>query len=199
MCDGLGHQFRPHKLDPTPGAANKKGEVMTRKVLTLVLPVAACSLFGAAQVAAAGGPAKEGTFETIICVAGPMPSITDGKIATVLSWDVVGTPMAKEGELLYGTSARCVGSTTIVGKELTEDGACLYTDGDGDRFLFMYSGRSEPGKPAPGTWKFVAGTGKFDGMEASGAYIHVNQPAKQARADSYYNGCDKDSGHWKLK
>jgi hypothetical protein len=57
---------------------------MMRHLLTLVLPVVGCSMLIAAPAVIAAGPAKEGTFETIRCVAGPMPSITDGKVATVL-------------------------------------------------------------------------------------------------------------------
>lgn len=109
---------------------------MLRKFFSFVLPVT-CTLLISGQAPMAAGPVMEGTFETVICLAGPTPSITDRNVATAVSWDVVGTPMAKEGELLYGTSARYVGSTVILGRDLSADGACLYTDGDGDRFHLM--------------------------------------------------------------
>jgi hypothetical protein len=170
---------------------------MMHKMLTFILPIAGCSMLIAAPGVIAAGLAKEGSFETIICYAGPIKLTAVGKVWGAIL-DVVGTPMAKEGELLYGTSARVVDYSTNVGKEQTDDASSLFTDSDGDQFLFMYSGRYPIGMPGPGTWKAVAGTGKYEGMEASGTYVHVNQPAKSARTD-WYNGCDRDSGHWKLK
>jgi len=117
-----------------------------RKILKFILPIAGCSLLIAAQGVVAGGLAKKGTFEsTIFCVTGPMETVTVEKLARGNSFDLVSTPMAKEGELLYGTSARCVGSSTTVGKVHTEDVSCLHADGDGDRFLAIYSGRFEVG------------------------------------------------------
>ncbi len=168
-----------------------------RKSSSWVLPIAVGWLLLGAQGVFAAGPAKEGSFETVICYAGPMQMTAIGKVwgATL---DVVGTPMAKEGELLYGTSARVMDYSSNVGNEAADDASSLFIDADGDRFLLMYSGHYAIGAPGPGTWKAVAGTGKYEGIEASGTYIHVNQPVNRARAD-WYQGCDKDTGHWKLK
>ena len=161
--------------------------------------VLACASFLFAQAAPAAGPAKEGSFDTLRCVAGTVEFLTEAKGASAAFVDVIGTPMAKEGELFFGTSVRCLAYVSTIDKESKIYGSCLYTDRDGDHFLANYSGgTSDPAVTEGGPWKAVAGTGKFEGLEAGGTWTHVNVPAKQARAN-WYNGCDRDSGHWKLK
>ena len=167
---------------------------MMRKILTFALPMAGCALLIAAQGAIAAGPAKEGSFDSMSCYAGPQHVITDGRSTVGFSYDVVGTPMRKEGDPLYHASAECVGSGTIAGAESMESGLCVFTDPDGDRFFSAYSVRNKE----PGTWKTIAGTGKFEGMEASGTWARVLAPDKPARTD-IAQSCDKETGHWKLK
>src|SRR5208283_4336568 len=106
----------------------------------------------------------------------------------------VAASPGKEGDPLYHASVECVGSGTIAGAESMESGLCVFTDPDGDRFFSAYSVRNKE----PGTWKTIAGTGKFEGMEASGTWARVLAPDKPARAD-IAQSCDKGSGHWKLK
>jgi len=156
--------------------------------------IAGCALLIAAQGAVAASPAKEGSFEGMTCYAGPQHVITDGKGTVGASYDVVGTPMRKEDDLLYHASTHCVGSVTIVGAESTERGMCVQMAPDGDRFFVVYSRHNQE----PGTWKAIAGIGKFEGMEASGTWAIAIMPVKPARAD-IIQSCNKETGHWKLK
>ncbi len=167
---------------------------MTHKIPTFVLSIAGCALLVLAQGAVAADPPKEGSFDGMTCYAGPQHVITDGKGTVGFSYDVVGTPMRKEGDPLFHASAECVGSGTIVGAELMDSGLCIVTDADGDRFFSAYSRHNKEA----GTWKVIAGTGKFEGMESSGTWAPVLMPVKPARADMAQS-CNKEAGHWKLK
>jgi hypothetical protein len=156
--------------------------------------IAGCALLIAGQGVVAADSAKEATFETMNCYAGPQQVITDGKGAVGFSYETVGTPMSKEGDLLYRSNIRCVGSGISIGGQLEQSGSCVVTDRDGDRFFFFYSGRNQE----PGPWKILEGTGKFEGMEGSGTWAPVLMPAKPARAD-IIQSCNRETGHWKLK
>ena len=122
-------------------------------------------------------------------------AITDVKGVMGISYEVVGTPTtSKEDDIAYRTSVRCVGSATIIAGETTDFGSCVSTDPEGDHIFVVYSAHGKD----PGTWKAVAGTGKYEGIEASGTWAHVIVPGKPARPD-YWQSCDRETGHWKLK
>jgi len=157
--------------------------------------VALLTAFATGQAVAAPTVAKEGTFEGMTCYAGPNNMIADGKGLFASSYDSIGTPIRKDGELGYLSSNHCVGSVSVVGKELTESGACLQTDPDGDRVFMVYGRRNQE----PGTWRVVSGTGKYEGIEASGTWKSGTvRPVKQDR-QGFFQLCNTEAGSWKLK
>jgi hypothetical protein len=165
------------------------------KPASICLCVALLAVVSTGQALAATAVPKDGSYEGLTCYTGPSTVIADGKGQVAGTYDIIGTPIRKEGELGYLSSNHCVGSFSVVGKELTDSGSCLQTDPDGDRFFLVYSRRNQE----PGTWKIVSGTGKYDGMEASGTWVAgAVRPVKQDRP-GYVQVCNKEAGSWKLK
>lgn len=65
-------------------------------------------------------------------------------------------------------------------KSGTQNGACLYTDADGDKMMINWV----DDQPSGGQKKVVSGTGKFAGITGSGTYVFsdVPQPASDVYA-----------------
>lgn len=164
------------------------------KPASICLCVAMLAAVSTGQAFAAAPVSKDGSYDGLTCYIGPTTAIADGKGQVAGSYDIIGTPIRKEGELGYLSSNHCVGSFSVVGKELTDSGSCLQTDPDGDRVFLVYSRRNQDG-----TWKAVSGTGKYEGMEASGTFVGgAIRPVKQDRP-GYIQVCNKEAGSWKLK
>jgi hypothetical protein len=156
--------------------------------------VAALALFVSAQWAFAAGPAKEGSFHGMTCFTGPAHVIAEVKDHVGVSYEIVGTLIRKEGELGYLSSERCEGESTIIGKESSTRGSCVSTDPDGDHVFFVYTSTRTG---LAGTWKAVAGSGKYEGIEAHGTWANAIRPVKPAQPGTT-QVCNKETGHWKL-
>lgn len=149
-----------------------------------------------AGTAAAATVSKEGSFQGMTCYTGPAHVAAEVKGHVGISYDLIGTQIRKEGELGYLGSAHCVGSAMIIGNDRSDQGSCVDTDPDGDHIFLVYS--SSMGNQPVGTWKAVAGDGKYAGIEASGTYANDVRPVKPVRADTT-QVCNKEAGSWKLK
>jgi hypothetical protein len=57
--------------------------------------------------------------------------------------------------------------------------------------------RFESGPDASGKWRAVGGTGKYDGIEASGVYKAVGFPP--AVLPDRFNRCNRNTGTYKLR
>jgi hypothetical protein len=142
----------------------------------------------------AAGPAKEGDFAGMTCFSGPAHVIAGVKGQVGGSYDLMGTSIRNEGELGYLGSERCVGHFVVIGAELTDSGSCLLADPDGDQVFLVFSRKNQE----PGTWKATGGTGKYEGIEASGTFVGAVRPPKRVLPD-VLQVCNKETGHWKLK
>jgi hypothetical protein len=146
-----------------------------------------------AQWALAAGPEKEGSFHGMTCFTGQAHVIAEVKEHVGVSYELIGTEIRKEGELGYLSSERCEGESTIIGKDASTRGSCVSTDPDGDYVFVVYSST----RSGQGTWKAVAGSGKYEGIEAHGTWANAIRPIKPAQPGTL-QVCNKETGHWKL-
>ena len=158
-----------------------------------------CALTGAlliaiGQAASAAAPAKEGTFEGLTCYTGPVQVIAGVKGRTAGSYDIVGTPIRKDGELGYQSSTRCVGTFLWAGEESSDNGSCVAIDPDGDLVFYVYARKNQE----PGTWKSLGGTGKYEGIDASGTNAPAVRPIRGMRPDILQT-CLRETGRWTLR
>jgi len=162
-----------------------------------LLSAAAVALLASAQWAVGAGPAKEGSFRGMTCFTGPVHVTAEVKEHVGASYDLIGAQVRKDGELGYGSSKHCVGTTMMIGKESTERGSCVSTDPDGDQVFVLYSGHVHGGVEA-GFWRAVAGSGKYEGIKARGTWSKAVRPVNAAGADAEQL-CNNETGRWKLK
>jgi len=114
--------------------------------------------------------AAEGKYDQQSCYSGPMHVLqhADGMIAG--SYEGIGRMPGTEGTPFVLNSGRCLGSFTVINREVNESGSCEFWNAAGDKYFGVYSRKGDPAK-AEGTWHVVNGTGKFAGMSMEGKWM----------------------------
>jgi hypothetical protein len=83
------------------------------------------------------------------------------------TYELVGVARNESGSgLLNATAFRCTGRARTDGRTMGDNGACLFTDGDGDQVMVTYGGHPQGGGPET----LIAGTGKYAGISGAGEW-----------------------------
>lgn len=77
-----------------------------------------------------------------------------------------------EGTPLAGMTARCFGAVTILNGIADGAGNCVFTDPDGDKILQAWTVDEVGRGVSYGTWRFIGGTGRHDGVRGRGHYTN---------------------------
>jgi hypothetical protein len=108
---------------------------------------------------------QEGNFDYTFSSAGVNNVISFSKDHNAISYEMTGTTRSNPpGGLFDKNSFRCVGTNSPLGGKTTGIAVCEAIDTDGDKRLTYFSVAAD-GKLMRET---VTGTGKYDGMVASG-------------------------------
>ena len=154
-----------------------------------------------AALAAAAGSAlaaelpKEGTYDYTACWSTVRYPIAFSKTHIAFAFEMTGTNLTDPpGGMFDGESFRCVGSNAVFnGKPVSSIATCEAMDRDGDkRLTFFYLGKD--GKYVRET---VAGTGKYEGLIASGSVKPLG-PFPAVKPGTYQN-CNRQTGTYKMK
>jgi hypothetical protein len=148
-------------------------------------------------VLAAAPMSKEGRFDFTLCFAGKIDHMVVGKDIGSGSYDLAASIYAN-GELkaFHRTAARCVGTYVTIRGKFSDAGYCVVTDEDNDKWLMKYA--TDIGTDYfHGRWEAVEGSGKYEGMTATGEYKTLGTtPAAQPGG---LQGCNHNSGTYKLR
>jgi hypothetical protein len=109
-----------------------------------------------------------------------------------MSYSLTGTSRSNpSGGAFDMMSFQCVGVGALIEGKWSSNGFCEYLDADGDKSL----GKATRIGPK-GTWKFVAGTGKFAGITGGGTNETLGQfPTIKPGT---FQGCNRAVGTYKL-
>ncbi len=132
----------------------------------LVAAAVAPLVLGGAVVAATAQTNESFTTSQCWVSRAEMVTLSDERFAYVFSG--TGT-LRSDTEPFDGLASRCVGLANTFGDSPRESGYCEYLDADGDRFIASWSVTA----PGQGEWRFVDGTGKFEGIAGEGTYQSV--------------------------
>jgi hypothetical protein len=172
--------------------ATKDGAAMHLDLTLRTAAAAAC--LSLPWVAAAAQPPKEGTLDFNFCFAG---TVEHSEISTRLSTGSFQSLAALHSNPAGGAfdrqGARCFGTYAFVDGKHLGVGYCVHVDPDGDRWLQKW----EAGADFTGTWSAMGGTGKYDGMQASGRFKPINFVAS-ALPNSVQH-CNHNTGSYRLK
>jgi hypothetical protein len=110
-------------------------------------------------------------YDITTCVAGTVSLLTASEELTVTSIEARGITQSRhENKAFDNNTVHCVGLGKIVPGSSTLDGYCKYLDLNGDFVVGHF--RRDGGK---GTWEFVHGTGKWQGITGGGTNEIVAQ------------------------
>jgi hypothetical protein len=145
-------------------------------------------------LSAAANMPKEGRLEFNFCFAGTSqhsevsPQLAAGSFEGLAALHTTppGGPFDLQG-------ARCMGTYTFVDGKHLGTGYCVHVDPDGDKWLQKW----EAGADFSGTWMAVGGSGKFAGMQASGAFKPIGFVASALPNSAQH--CNRNTGSYKLK
>jgi hypothetical protein len=137
---------------------------------------------------------KEGSYDYVACWSGVSNTITFSKAYTAFSFEMTGIDRSNPpGGMFDKNTFRCVGmNASLDGKNIGST-VCEAIDPDGDKRLSYFSLGSD-GKV---TRENMTGTGKYEGMVASGA-VQPLGPFPVVK-DGTFQNCNHQTGTYKLK
>ena len=144
----------------------------TIKKVSCFAPLTACLICPTPSIGA--DVPKEGNYDVRVGCSGPSQVLTGVKDHMGGSYLVTCMPDAAEGAFFNGVVVQCTGSWTLVTGNYEEHGMCEATDQSGDKYFGVYtkSGQSD------GVWRVTGGTGKYEGMQHSGAFnMAIQKPS----------------------
>ena len=163
------------------------------KTLKLI-PVAALVMFAAGGSAFAADLPKDGTYDITACISGGMAPITFSKTHSAYTIEQTGTTLSNPpGGFLDKGSFHCIGFRTSFGGSETSETVCESMLPDGGKLLSTFSAGAD-GKT---NRKFLTGTGKYEGIVASG----IGEPMglfPTIKAGTFQT-CNHQTGTYKLK
>jgi len=137
---------------------------------------------------------KEGNFDYTSCWAGVNNLISFSKEHTASSYEMTGVTRSNPpGGLFDKNSFRCVGTNSSMGEKKSGIAVCEAIDSDGDKRLTYFSVMADGAI----TREVVTGTGKYDGMVASGK-VEPFGPFPTIKAGTFQD-CNRQTGTYKLK
>ena len=158
------------------------------------ISVAALMGFASAGSAFAAELPKEGSYDYTSCWSAVSNTIDFSKTQTASSYELTGTTRSNPpGGMFDKNTFRCVGIGGSLDAKQILTAVCESIDVDGDKRLTYFSVGSDGGV----TRENVAGTGKYEGMVATGI-IQPLGPFPVVKAGTVQD-CNRQTGTYKLK
>jgi hypothetical protein len=126
-----------------------------------------------ASVLLCTGAAQAETFDVNIVGYGKSENFFEplsGDIMVTRSGSTMDRFDGLEGTPLEGMTARCFGAATILNGIADGKGNCVFTDPTGNQILQSWTVDEIGAGVAYGTWYFVGGTGRHQGVHGRGHY-----------------------------
>ena len=162
--------------------------MMTRKNLWITLTTAVLALFLLISIVQAEEP-----YDLTMCMSGQVSMLIASKELVIYNFQADGMTMSNhENKKFHGMSYRCLGTSRTENDVQNSVSYCKYMDADGD--LIVGTGiRSEK----EGTWKFLYGTGKWQGITGGGP-IGVPVASGKPISEGTFQVCQRAKGTFKL-
>ena len=137
---------------------------------------------------------KEGSYDFTACWSGISSTIAFSKLHTANSYEMTGVIRSSSpGGLFDKNTFRCVGMNASLDGKNTGSTVCEAIDPDGDRRLAYFS----LGNDGKVTRENITGTGKYEGMVATGA-VQPLGPFPVVKEGTFQD-CNHQTGTYKLK
>jgi hypothetical protein len=162
--------------------------MITRKYSWITMAISVLALFFLISMAQADEP-----YDLTMCMSGEGSTLLASKELVIYNFRADGMTMSNhENKAFHGMSYRCIGTSKIVNGVRHGVSYCKYMDADGD--LVVGEGiRTEK----EGTWKFLYGTGKWQGITGGGP-IGVTVASGKPISEGTFQICQRAKGTFDL-
>jgi len=129
-------------------------------------------------------PAQAQSFDVAFTAYGQTEQFFEAlsaKLMVVRSGSTLDRVEGLEGTLLEGMTMRCFGATTILMGRPDGTGNCVLTDPDGDQVLQAWKVDDIGPSVAFGTWYFIGGSGKHEGISGRGHFSQITDTISGSR------------------
>lgn len=158
------------------------------KKLRLILAAIILALFLLISVAHADEP-----YDITMCMSGQTSNLLTSKELVVFNYQGDGMTISNHAnKIFHGMSYRCFGTSKIVKGILYQVGFCKYMDADGDIIVGEGTRIGQDGQ-----WKFLHGTGKWQGITGGGP-IAVPIARGKPISEGTFQICHRAKGTFKL-
>jgi len=133
--------------------------------------IACCARAFAAEPLPKSGAAKLAAYA--VCRSAVI--IDMGPVGSNSSAECIGIVKTRDGsKLLDNLAIRCIEEAKARPEGYAFTGACIQTDGDGDKIFMTYEG------PEGGTVEWIGGTGKYKDIVGTGTWSVADAPGNTA-------------------
>lgn len=160
--------------------------ISTRKWLITLGSIAAGLLFFVTMVHA------EQPYDITNCWSGESKVLFASKELVVMGYELKGIARDNlEAKSFDNMSFQCVGISKIVAGKTSGSSYCKFMDLDGD-----YTVGETTSSGAEGNWKFLHGTGKWNGVTGGGKMMYITK-SKPIEEGTFQN-CNRATGTYEL-
>ncbi|MEN8123344.1 MAG: hypothetical protein ABFS35_23605 [Bacteroidota bacterium] len=142
--------------------------------------------------------AKEGTISGKGYYNGNIQMLPMGKERVQINYEVCGISVSDNKESIFHNSSQYVlGGLHVVNGNIEDSGFIESTLTNGDKVFMTYKASGKMGKPTiyKGTFSFVGGTGKVNGIQGGGEFTRYSlQPPAKGKSASF----SVRKGNWKI-
>jgi hypothetical protein len=162
--------------------------MIPKKNLWITLITAVVPIFLLISIAQAEEP-----YDLTMCSSGQVSMLLATKELVLYNFQGDGMTMSNhENKKFHGMSYRCIGTNRIENGVQQQVVYCKYMDADGD---LVVGGGTRTGKE--GTWKFLQGTGKWQGITGGGP---IGAPVASGKpiSEGTFQVCQRAKGTFSL-
>jgi len=137
--------------------------------------------------------AKAEEYDITQCYSGTVTPMISGDKITILTFEHRGIATSNHPDKVFDNNTfHCIGIIRIVGKDIVQIGNCKYQSPDGSINVGEFTGNQREG-----TWKYIYGTGKYEGIEGGGPW-KIQTHGKPIAPGTFQN-CNRATGKFNLK
>ena len=140
---------------------------------------------------------REGTYTSTMAHNGTFRILRMWDERWQITYEMSGVSLSDSGDgPLHRASVRCLGASHVIRRVYDNDhGFCVHVRPDGDQAFTTYRAARTAGVGGTGTFTFVGGTGKLEGLTGGGEYSDTSpHPASTGS----FHGYSKAKAIWKL-
>jgi hypothetical protein len=137
--------------------------------------------------------AQAGEYDMTQCSSGTSSLLFSSENLTIYTFENKGITRSNTSDKDFDNATyHCVGIGRVVGKDVFIIGNCKFQAPDGSIHVGEFDGKNREG-----TWKYLYGTGRFEGIQGGGPWKAIT--GGKPITPGTFQGCERSTGTFSLK